>query len=536
MSASTQSQRLPIRVFLDKRIVTIFFLGLAQGFPWFIAGTALNLWLQESGLSRSNIGLAGAIFLAYSINFLWSPLVDRFNFGIIGRKFGGRRTWILVTQSIVVFACFYASNFSPENGLRELIVTMIVIAIAAATQDIAIDALRIDLIQSSESNHLTAAASAITAGWWTGYAGLGFFPLWLSDLPSWTWQDIYPLLAVMMTILMIAPLLCREPQTGRREKQMAIKENYIVLLTQQPRRTTWQLFALILSLPALAIWAASGSPFLADQVSSATLYIPFIVAIEIAIFTYILKLLWASSNHIDNGISSYKANNLHLVLAWLLVTIVEPLKVFFSKNGLRLGLSILLFIFLFKMGEAFLARMSIVFYKEVGFSNTDIAVYSKLTTWWVTILCALAAGMINMRFGVVKGLFFSGLAMAATNLLFSVIAMVGPVEWLFFATVVVDGLTQAWSSVAFVAVMSMLCDRTFSASQYALMISLGAMGRTLISSTSGFVVDWLDGNWAVFFVLTALLVIPSLLILVKIGPQITRIETENANMPAPASQ
>lgn len=523
--ANLSKKLLPLSVYRDKRIVIIFILGISQGFPWFIAGTALTLWLQESGLSRSSIGLAGAIFLAYTINFLWSPLVDRFNFGPLGKKFGGRRTWILAMQATVAICCFYVSIYSPQDSLRALIITIIVIAVASATQDIAIDGLRIDLIEKQETQQLSAAASAITAGWWTGYAGLGFLPLWLSDQPNWNWPQIYPILGLMMACLMVAPLLCREPKTDRSDKQQAIKQQYIVQLAQQPAGTSVQLFTLLLLVPAIVIWVLLGSPMMPETISSSLFYVPVIAIIVLTIFGLIFKLLWNSTNTIGSAQTS-SINSGHHILAWLLVTIVEPLKLFFSKNGFRLAIAILLFIFLFKIGEAFLGRMSVVFYKEVGFSNTDIAVYSKLTTWWITILFALIGGLVNMHYGVVKGLFLSGIAMASTNLLFSVIAQVGPVEWLFFITVVVDSLAQAWSSVAFVAVMSLLCDRTFSASQYALMVSLGAMGRTFISSSSGFVVDFLNGNWTLFFILTALLVIPSLLILVKIGSQITKIERE----------
>ena len=520
---------LPLRVFLDKRVVIIFVLGIAQGFPWFIVGTALNIWLQETGVSRTDIGFAGALFLAYSINFLWSPLVDRFNFGALGRRFGSRKLWILSMQSIIVIACFCAGAYSPESNLRALMLTMLAVTISAATQDIAIDALRIDLIKKDETQHLSAAASSITAGWWTGYAALGFFPLWLSDASTWDWPQIYPILGTIMISLMIAPLVCKEPKTNRRERQSMIKENYEKILANQPKNLNLQLLIFTMTVPLIAIWVIIGSPLAPSSWPLHSFYIPLVIIIELGIVTYVLRLLWVSTgtadlNNSPLSIDGCRPSVMHSMLAWLLVTLIEPLKLFFANNGFRFALAVLSFIFLFKVGEAFLGRMSVVFYKEVGFSNTDIAFYSKMMTWIVTMVSAVFSGIINFRYGVVKGLFFSGIAMATTNLLLSVIAEVGPVKWLYLITTIADGLTQAWSLVAFVAVISLLCDRTFSASQYALMASLGNFGRTFLSSFSGAVVDWLNGNWAFFFVLTALMVIPSLLILVKIGPQITRIE------------
>ena len=214
----------------------------------------------------------------------------------------------------------------------------------------------------------------------------------------------------------------------------------------------------------------------------------------------------------------------HRMVAWLAVSLIEPFREFFQRNGVKLAFSILLFIFLFKIGEAFLGRMSIVFYKEIGFSNTQIGTYSKLLNWWVTIIFAVIGGMVNMRYGIYRGLMVGGIAMAASNIMFAFMAMVGPNTALFAATVFVDGFTAAWSSVALVAFISLLCNQAFSASQYALMASLGVFGRTLLASSSGYIVDSLDGNWALFFVLTALMVIPSLVFLRMIKEPIMRME------------
>ncbi|MBT8148499.1 MAG: MFS transporter, partial [Gammaproteobacteria bacterium] len=152
--------------------------------------------------------------------------------------------------------------------------------------------------------------------------------------------------------------------------------------------------------------------------------------------------------------------------------------------------------------------------------NSDIAYYSKLVSWGVTVVFSLLSGAFVLRFGVLRGLFVAGIAMAASNLMFSVLAAVGPVKWLFASTVIVDGFTSAWSNVAFVAFLSSLCDRTYTATQYALLASLGTLGRTFFASSSGQLVDWLQGNWPLFFMLTAVAVIPSLLILLALGKRL----------------
>jgi PAT family beta-lactamase induction signal transducer AmpG len=135
--------------------------------------------------------------------------------------------------------------------------------------------------------------------------------------------------------------------------------------------------------------------------------------------------------------------------------------------------------------------------------------------------------MVNIRYGIVKGLIIGGIAMAASNIMFSAMALVGPNKALFVATIIVDGFTAAWSTVAMVAFISLMCNNAFSASQYALMASVSVLGRTFLASSSGILVDWMDGNWPLFFVLTALMVIPSLLFLWSIKEQVDHIENQN---------
>jgi PAT family beta-lactamase induction signal transducer AmpG len=441
------SLRSALRTYNDKRLMAIFCLGMASGFPWVLIGSAMTAWLKEEGLSRSAIGLFGVIFVAYSINFLWSPLLDRVQL----LKLGQRRGWILVTQICIILLCLAMGFVSLPGQLYWVAVIGMGIATASATQDIAIDAFRVDTIARHEKAALSGASAMATAGWWTGYGGLGAIPFFLVDLSGFTWQNLYFAMAGIMVLLTTTVFWIDEPVTHRDAIQAEAKARYLNKLAHTPTLTA----------------------------------------------------------HIG---------------AWLAVTLVEPFKEFFQRNGVRLALSILLFIFLFKIGEAFLGRMSIVFYKEIGFSNSDIGTYSKLLNWWVTIVFAVIGGMVNMRYGIYRGLMIGGIAMAVSNVMFSAMALIGPDKALFAATVFVDGFTAAWSSVALVAFISLLCNQAFSAAQYALMASLGVFGRTLLASSSGFIVDGLDGNWALFFVLTAVMVIPSLVFLYSIKEDIMRLE------------
>ncbi len=165
------------------------------------------------------------------------------------------------------------------------------------------------------------------------------------------------------------------------------------------------------------------------------------------------------------------------------------------------------------IGEAFLGRMSIIFYKEIGFSKSDIALYSKGLGWITTVVFTLLGGLFAIRAGVIKAMFVSGILMASTNLLFSVLAWSGKSEWLFAVAVIFDDMAAAFATVAFVAFISMLVDRTYTATQYALLASIGTAGRTTLAASSGAMVDWLNGDWGIFFIITAVMVIPSLICL-----------------------
>ena len=429
-----------LKTFNDKRYLSIFLFGISSGFPWIMIGSVLSAWLKDEGLSRSAIGLFGIIFATYSFNFLWSPLVDKIKPPLLGQ----RRGWIFAMQGCVVLMCLVMSQLTADQDLFYVALVGLLIAIASATQDIAIDGFRIDCIAQDDKDGMSAASSVATAGWWTGYGGLGAIPFFLADMTSWTWPNIYLLLGALMALLMCATYLANEPQIDRE----ALLEKITAKDTKQ-------------------------SP----------------------------------------------------VFHWIQTTLVTPFAEFFNRNGVKLAASFLLFIFLFKIGEAFLGRMSIVFYKEIGFSNSDIATYSKLLNWWVTIVFSLLGGLVNIRYGIYRGLMIAGVAMAASNLLFALIAQTGPSTSLLAITVIVDGFTGAWSTVAMVAFISLLCNRAFSATQYALMASLSVAGRTLVASSSGFVVDSLEGNWSLFFILTAVMVIPSLCFLYSIRHHIKRVES-----------
>ena len=432
-------------IYLDKRMLRILLLGAISGFPWVLIGSSLSLWLKEDGLSRSTIGWAGLIFGVYAFNYLWAPLVDRVTIPYLTKKIGHRRSWIVLMQFLILISLFLWSIFIPSENLALVIGVGLIIAIASATQDITVDALRIEQINEDEGKSMAAGAAIAVVGWWSGYKLGGVLSLFSAEY-----------------------------------LQEAGYENY------------WQITFLILGI--LVVLMNIGLMFINEKDNSER---------------------QNKQKELDKLISNrFKKNNLITQLVtWISGTISGPVISFFKKNGLSIAIGILGFVFLFKVGEAFLGRMSIIFYKEIGFSKTDIAIYSKTLGWITTVVFTLLGGLFVIRSGVLKAMFLAGVIMASTNLLFSFLAWSDKSELLFAIAVILDDIAAAFATVAFVAFISLLVDRAYTATQYALLASIGTAGRTTLASSSGALVDWLNGDWGIFFILTALMVIPSLVIL-----------------------
>ena len=432
-------------VYFDKRMLRILLLGSISGFPWVLIGSSLSLWLKEDGLSRSTIGWAGLIFAVYAFNYMWAPLIDRLQIPYLTKKIGHRRGWIVLMQLSILICLAMWSIINPTDNLALVITIGLIIAISSATQDITVDALRIEQIGEKENQSMAAGAAMAVVGWWSGYKLGGVIALFTAEYfenmgVADYWQTTFLILGVVVILMNIGLMFVHEP---------------ISLDRSQKQNET-------------------------DQI-------------------------------IQNKLGSQ--NIITKVIAWISGTLGGPVVSFFKKNGFSIALGILGFVFLFKIGEAFLGRMSVIFYKEIGFSKGDIAIYSKTLGWITTVVFTLLGGLFVIRSGVIKAMFLAGILMASTNLLFTALAWTGKSELLFAFAVIFDDIAAAFATVAFVAFISLLVDRTYTATQYALLASIGTAGRTTLASSSGALVDWLNGDWGIFFILTAIMVIPSLICL-----------------------
>ena len=158
-----------VKYYFDKRMIKILLIGIISGFPWVLIGSSLTLWLNEEGLTRTTIGWAGLIFSVYAFNYMWAPLIDRVRIPILTAKIGHRKSWIFLMQSVIILSLIFWSFLNPTENLSLVIGAGLFIAIASSTQDITLDALRIEQINEKETKVMAAGAAITVVGWWTGY-------------------------------------------------------------------------------------------------------------------------------------------------------------------------------------------------------------------------------------------------------------------------------------------------------------------------------------------------------------------------------
>ena len=402
----------------DPRFRTIFFFGIASGLPSSLVFATLSIWLREEGVSRTSIGLIGAAATPYAINFLWAPFVDRFRLGWLQRRLGQRRSWILVCQVLLLPAIVVIGLQEPGNTTLLIGISALAISVFSATQDVAIDAYRVEILEPHEYG---AGAALAIYGWHTGAFITGAGALYVAAFGGWTMA--YFASAAMVGLLSIATLLAREPQ--------------------RPAAT-----------------------------------------------------LPPAKNSVD----------------WLRQAAIAPLTDFFGRLGWLAALVLAVIIF-YKFGDAMLGRMAGVFYVDLGFTKIEIANYTKSVGLLATLLGVGVGGWVCVRIGIMRAMFLGAFLMMVTNLAFALLANSGKNFELLAIVVFFDNLTGGMATTAFVAYLSRLCNVAFTATQYALLASLGNFARIQLGSVSGWAVDSLGGDWTLFFVGVAAMSIPAILLL-----------------------
>jgi PAT family beta-lactamase induction signal transducer AmpG len=419
-------------VYRDRRVLSLLFLGFSSGLPFGVLAEPLSAWLTDAGVSKTEIGLFALVSIPYSLKVLWAPLVDRLPLPVLGR-FGRRRGWALFAQCLLLAGILLMGSTDPATSLAATAALALLVAFASASQDIVIDAYRVEIL---EERQLAAGAATTVFGWRIGQVGAGALGLILADVLPW--PTVFALIAAMVGVGMATILFNPEPKVPAAHDADAVAAR-------------------------------------AREVLEAHRRLP---------------------------------RRLATALAWIYAAAVQPIVEFLGR---RHWLAILAFVALYKFGDAVLAVMKVPFFLEIGFSKTEIAEVVKLFGVVAVIAGGLLGGVLLARVGILRGLLVCGVLMAASNLVFVVQAWAGADLRMLAVTIAVENITTGMGTTAFVAYLSSLCNLAYTATQYALLTSLMALSRTVLSSGAGWLADRM--TWPDFFIVTTVAAVPGLLLL-----------------------
>jgi PAT family beta-lactamase induction signal transducer AmpG len=433
LSGHVASWLAALAVYRDRRVLAILVLGFASGLPLALTGQTLQAWLKESGVSLQSIGLFALVGVPYTLKFLWAPLVDRLPLPGLTRWLGRRRSWLILAQILLMAAIVALALSNPGQALALTALCAVAVAFASATQDIVIDAWRVEIL---EQRQLAAGAAAIVFGYRVGMLVSSAGALYLAD--RFAWPLVYLAMAALLVIGTVTVFMAGEPAA-------------------QPRGDAERRFA-------------EAQAWLAER------------------------------PHLSGPLAG--------VMAWLYASIAGPFLQFISRKG---WVGILLFVMLFKLGDSLAGVLATSFYLDIGFAKTEIAEIGKLYGFGATMLGLFLGGWLMQAVGLYRSLWICGLLQMGSNLLFAVLALRGHDLWFLALTVGVENLAGGMGTAVLVAYLSALCDVAYTATQYALLSSLTAVARTLLSSYAGFLAGAF--GWPVFFLLTTMAALPGLVLL-----------------------
>lgn len=488
-----KSWRVALAAYASPSTLVLLLLGFAAGMPYMLVFSTLSVWLREAGVARETIGYASLIGLAYAFKWVWSPLLDQWRLPFLG-KLGRRRSWLVLSQSLVVLGLIGMGFCDPQKHLSWLIAIAVVVAFSSATQDIAIDAYRLEIAEDSRQAALAAsymsgyrvAALLATAG--ALYIAEGFGSTGFSYKHS-AWAGTYIIFGLLMLPALITTMVMREPSVPLRTQLSAARYGFSHQLA-----SVFVLIILLVSVPAMftQLYYTDFSGVLFNGTRWVDLLLEDRAFLRALLYITLTTLCLSSIGR--RG------------LAPVLTPVNDFIRRYRWQAFLLLGL-----IATYRMSDTVMGVMANVFYIDLGFTKDQIASVSKLFGLVMTLLGAGFGGLLIVRFGILPILFVGGAASAATNLLFLLLADMGPNLRMLIVTISLDNFSAGMATSAFVAYLSSLTNLKFSATQYALLSSIMLLLPRLIGGYSGVMVERF--GYHTFFLITALLGIPTLIMI-----------------------
>jgi PAT family beta-lactamase induction signal transducer AmpG len=423
-----------LRIYSKRPVLTMIFLGFSAGLPFLLVFSTLSAWLTEAGVTRSAIGFFAWVGITYSIKVLWAPVVDRIKLPFLG-SLGQRRSWILLGQLGIASALMAMAFLDPQTQLFWVAFFAVVVAFSSSTQDVAIDAFR---IEAAVEEYQGAMSAAYIFGYRVALLVAGAGALFIAE--DYGWSVSYVVMATCMVVGLLTVALIKEPNHT--------KDRF------------------------------------AEHVES----------------ELVASLLGPEVAFEQQG----------KLKQWILISVICPFVEFFRRNG-RFALVVLLFISVFRLSDITMGMMANPFYLDLGYSKSEIASVAKVFGFFMTILGSAICGLLVLKWGIYKSLLLGAILVASTNLLFAVLASIGTADITWLALVIsADNLSGGISSTAFIAYLSSLTSRSYTATQYALFSSLMTLPGKFISGFSGVVVD--NSGYVEFFIFAACVGVPAIVL------------------------
>jgi len=401
-------------------ILSIGALGIASGIPLVLTYSTLTIWLLEYGVTKQMIGLFAFAGLPYSFKFIWAPIIDSYRLPILFRMFGRRRSWLILSQFFLIFSIIKLGSLDPAKNLYLVGLFAIITSFCSATQDIVIDAYRLELLSKEQQ---AAGISLNIVGYRIGMLISGAGALYLAEHLSWA--TTYLIMATLIAITMVVAFFMEEPTIDYQET------------IQKGFHNIWQ----------------------------------------------------------------------HNILA--------PFKDFIQKPQY---VKILALVVLFKLCDAFAGQMTNPFLVDMKFSKAEIATIVKSFGFLSILAGSIIGGQMVDRYGLMRSLWWASILQIASNIVFIIQYYLGH-DLIFLAvSITIENITAGLGNAIFVIFLSNLCtNHIYTATQYALLSSLSSLGRTVLSTPSGYIVHWL--GWPFFFIFSSLLGLPALMLVKKISKQ-----------------
>ena len=451
-----------INPYFQKKIFITLSMGFVSGIPLLLTITLLQAWLTDEGISKSTIGLFALVGLPYSLKFLWAPIFD----GVTLSTFGRRRSWMLVTQILLIITIIGLGMTDPAMNATNVAILAVLVAFSSASQDIVIDAYRRESLSDEEQ---TLGASAYVLGYRIGALAAGAGGLILADYM--TYQMVYTFMSFVMIYGVLITIIADEPNSSYRPS------NFIETVIK-PFIEFFDRYTSINNI------AADRLKHVRDGFTIKLSPVPNIF-----------------NRNISHGYRRSKITRRNIL-----------------KNVFLTPALILLFILLYKIGDTMAHSLSTNFYLDIGFSKTEIGTIVKFFGLFATLIGAFAGGLIALKVGLYQSLIMFGLFQAIATLGFSLLAVVGDNIYLLMTVISLENLAAGMGYTAYLAFIANMTNKQFTATQFALMTALMSLPRTLFSGFSGYLVEFFD--WELYFVFCSLIAIPALIILSKLQREI----------------